>query len=76
MHDSTERKATQMKRITKVQFAAVGVSGLLLAGCSSTEEPAAPSTTPGGGNVAAGCEDYATYGTFKGDAVDCSDSWY
>ncbi len=70
MHDSTERKATQMKRITKVQFAAVGVSGLLLAGCSSTEEPAAPSTTPGGGNVAAGCEDYATYGTFQGDAVE------
>ncbi len=62
-----------MKRIMKVQLAAVAVSGLLLAGCSSSDEPDATSsttTTSDGGSVAAGCEDYASYGTFEGDAVE------
>lgn len=61
-----------MKRIMKVQLATVAVSGLLLAGCSSSDDPDASgsTTTSDGGNVAAGCEDYATYGTFEGSAVE------
>lgn len=62
-----------MKRIMKVQLATVAISGLLLAGCSSSDEPdATPSDTmtSGGGSMAAGCEDYATYGMHEGAEVE------
>ncbi len=73
MHDSMERKATQMKRIMKVQLAAVAVSGLLLAGCSSSDEPDATSAmTSGtdGGTMAAGCEAYEAYGMQEGAELE------
>ncbi|MCB2411362.1 ABC transporter substrate-binding protein [Demequina sp. TTPB684] len=56
----------------KVQLATVAVSGLLLAGCSSSDDPdtTGTMTTDDGGNMAAGCEAYADYGTFEGDAVE------
>ncbi|WP_291379343.1 ABC transporter substrate-binding protein [Demequina sp.] len=56
----------------KVQLATVAVSGLLLAGCTSSDDPdpTDTTTTSDDSNVAAGCEDYATYGTFDGEAVE------
>ncbi len=63
-----------MKRIMKVQLATVAVSGLLLAGCSSSGEPEVSTsdtmTSSDGGSMAAGCEDYQTYGMHEGDAVE------
>ena len=51
-----------MKRIIKIQLAAVAVSGLMLAGCSSSDD--------GATSMPAGCEDYETYGMHTGDAVE------
>lgn len=62
-----------MKRIMKVQLATVAVSGLLLAGCSSSDEPEATTSdtmTSDGGSMAAGCEAYEVYGMYEGEAVE------
>lgn len=62
-----------MKRRMLAPVAALAVSGLVLAGCSTSED-AVDSTTSGGestgGEVAEGCEDYAQYGTFDGATVE------
>ncbi|WP_284327944.1 hypothetical protein [Demequina litorisediminis] len=62
-----------MKRRFIAPLAAVAASGLVLAGCSSDSDPETSGTAGGstdGGEVVAGCEDYATYGTFDGSAVE------
>ena len=62
-----------MKRIMKVQLAAVAVSGLLLAGCSSSDDPdttSAMTSSTDGGTMAAGCEAYEAYGMHEGEAVE------
>ncbi len=61
-----------MKRIMKVQLATVAVSGLLLAGCSSTDETAATDAMTSGTDamMADGCEDYASYGMHEGDTAE------
>ncbi|PKQ27072.1 MAG: sugar ABC transporter substrate-binding protein [Actinobacteria bacterium HGW-Actinobacteria-4] len=58
-----------MKRRIISPIAAIAASGLILAGCS-TSDPEPTGTTPGGGTVAAGCEDYAAYGTHDGASVE------
>jgi len=61
-----------MKRRITLPFAAIAVSGLLLAGCSSNDTPATSSATDGGSTDAmpAGCEAYAAYGVHEGDSVE------
>lgn len=65
-----------MKQRTLGLVAVAAVSGLLIAGCSSSgesEEPTSTATggeTGGGATMAAGCEDYETYGTYDGAAVE------
>ncbi len=58
-------------------IAAIAAAGLVLAGCSSEGEgtdptPDAPDTTTdaNGGDVPAGCEDFAVYGTHEGAEVE------
>jgi len=61
-----------MKRRITLPFAAIAVSGLLLAGCSSNDDPATTSSATGGttGAMAAGCEAYEVYGMHEGDKVE------
>ncbi len=62
-----------MKRITKIQLATVAVSGLLLAGCTSADEPDATSSTAtdtAAPAMAAGCEAYEAYGMQEGAEVE------
>ena len=61
-----------MKRIIKVQLATVAVSGLLLAGCSSTDTPAATDAMTSGTDAMMpdGCEDYTAYGMHEGDTAE------
>lgn len=61
-----------MKRRITLPIAAIAVSGLLLAGCSSSDTPDATSsaggTTPDA--MAEGCEAYAAYGMNEGATVE------
>ncbi|WNM24763.1 ABC transporter substrate-binding protein [Demequina capsici] len=50
--------------------AATAVAGLVLAGCSSSGEPTTSDTASSSGDVMAGCEDYAAYGTFDSGTVE------
>lgn len=63
-----------MKRQVLGLIAITAVSGLIVAGCSSSDpapsSSAGGSASGGGGEVAAGCEDYAAYGTHEGDTVE------
>jgi len=64
-----------MKKSSLGLVAVAAASGLFIAGCSSSADPA-PNSTPagsasgGGAAMAAGCEDYAQYGTFDGSEVE------
>jgi alpha-glucoside transport system substrate-binding protein len=57
-----------MKRRIIAPMAALAASGLVLAGCTSSEPEG--SEDPDGGMVAEGCEAYADYGTFEGETVE------
>ncbi len=61
-----------MKRRIILPMAAIAVSGLLLAGCSSNDTPGTSSSAGGGGTDAmpAGCEAYEAYGMNKGASVE------
>ncbi len=61
-----------MKRRITLPFAAVAVSGLLLAGCSSNNSSTNTSSATDNSMapVVAGCEDYASYGQLDGAAVE------
>ena len=63
-----------MKRRITLPIAVVAVSGLLLAGCSSSDdEPKSsnPATSAdGGGAMPAGCEAYEVYGMHTGEEVE------
>jgi len=61
-----------MKRRITLPFAAIAVSGLLLAGCSSNDSTTTNSAAASGGMdaVPAGCEAYAPYGQLDGAAVE------
>lgn len=61
-----------MKRRTIAPIAALAASGLILAGCGNGDDPDTGTTggTNGDDTVAAGCEDYAQYGTFSGETVE------
>ncbi|MFW2512467.1 ABC transporter substrate-binding protein [Demequina sp. SO4-13] len=67
-----------MRRRIIGPIAVIAAAGLVLTGCASDgdEEPADDGTmtatgdTDNGGDVAAGCEDYADYGTHEGSEVE------
>ncbi|NTV39872.1 MAG: carbohydrate ABC transporter substrate-binding protein, partial [Demequinaceae bacterium] len=61
-----------MKRRITLPIAAIAVSGLLLAGCSSNDKASDSSTATGGSTDAmpAGCEAYAAYGMHEGESVE------
>lgn len=66
-----------MKHRTLGLIAVTAASGLIFAGCSSDPDPTSPSTDTGstdgssdGPTMAAGCEDYAAYGTHEGEEVE------
>ena len=60
-----------MKRRITLPIAAIAVSGLLLAGCSSSDTDATSSSAGGGtGEMPAGCEAYAAYGMHEGTSVE------
>ncbi|SEJ62304.1 ABC transporter substrate-binding protein [Demequina mangrovi] len=59
----------------RIIYPAVGLAlgGLVLAGCSSSDEPGDSGSSGDGGDggaMAAGCEAYADYGTFDGESVE------
>ena len=64
-----------MKRRFIGPVAAMAAAGLVLAGCSSDSDPETsgsdePTGGDGGGEMMAGCEDFAEYGTFDGGEVE------
>jgi alpha-glucoside transport system substrate-binding protein len=66
-----------MKQRTLGLVAVAAVSGLLIAGCSTSDDPeSSPDTSvtssggETGGTMAAGCEDYETYGMHEGAPVE------
>lgn len=61
-----------MKRRIILPVAAIAVSGLLLAGCSSSgsDDPTTSDAMTSDPGMAAGCEDYAAYGMHEGTEVE------